>query len=201
MKAAVALAALLVAAPSQARDVQLEWLAPASFAKEAAGLKINVSPVPVPGPFAIMLTAAPSLDHETLRLGISCSAYKINNPVSAILDMVAREASAPAAPPLRISIATARSMTRCVEVKEYNVRCITRVTLNGEAVVPASEGQTERSLPLTLTLERDSSVGGFCENTAKGVGLVTREAAQQLVAAAITGASAPPATPPVSAQP
>lgn len=193
MRVAVPLA-LLLATAAGARDVELQWLAPATFAKEAASLKIPVSPVPVPGPFAIALTTAPGVDHETLRLGNYCSAYKVNTPMAAILTMVAAEASAPATPvppQLGMTVASARSMSRCVEVKEYNYRCITRVTLTGEARVPASGEQPERAVPLSVTVERDASVGGFCEYVARGVGLVSREAAQQLVAAAQAAAKPP----------
>ena len=185
---AVAGTILAVAAPAAARTVELQRLTPAGFLADADNLTIKVTPPAAPGRQALMVVAAPGLDHETLRLGIFCSAYKVMLPVTAIVEMVASEASAPApAPTLTLTVASARSSSRCVQIGELNVRCINKVSISG----------TADARPVAVSVERDASVGGFCEDIARGLGVVAREAAQQFIAAATADpASAPDAPPP-----
>lgn len=200
MKAALLALAALAAMPASAREVDVARLTPDGFVKDAANLKIAVTAPAAPGPYALTVTAAPATDHETLRLGLYCSAYQVRTPMTAILKLVAAEASLAAGPVLAVSVTGARSMSRCVELKEYNVRCITRVTVTGEATLPALGDAAPGRAPLSVTVERDASVGGFCEDISRGIGVVSREAAQQFLAAAIAAAknaaSPAPAPPP-----
>ncbi|WP_426163267.1 hypothetical protein [Sandarakinorhabdus sp. DWP1-3-1] len=183
----------LLAGPVNARTVDYSHLNAANFAAEAANLKIApTTPPPADSGRDIKTEIAAGVDHEVLTLGNYCSAYKVENPMAAMLKALFAEAarkptSVAALPPLSIRVTAARSNQRCVEVKEYNVRCIARVTIVGEGEVES------RKFPLNIVVERDSSVGGFCEDRARGVGIVSREAGQQFLAAALVAANAPAA--------
>lgn len=182
------LALALTASAGLAREIDYTKLDAVGFAATAQRLKIAPVSAAVPLARPLAVTVAAAADHETLALGIYCAAFDIANPVSRLMAMLAAEAASPAqaaqgeGAPLRLTVTTARSWRRCVEVGELNVRCITRVTLAGE--VAAGEAAAR---PVTVSVERDASIGPFCEAMAQGVGVVTREAAQQLLAAATAG--------------
>lgn len=182
------LATALCAGSAAARVVDYKSINAGNFAAQAAELKIApVSAPPTRTGRDIAGQIAPGVDHEVLTLGTYCSAYKVENPISSMLVALFAEATRDPATPataarLTIKVAAARSNQRCVEVKEYNVRCIARVTITGEVEV---EG---RSAPVSVSVERDSSVGGICGDRARGMGLVSREAGQQFLAAALAAA-------------
>jgi hypothetical protein len=151
----------------------------------------GISPPPARTAIDIVLEAAPAADHMSLALGNYCSAYKIWNPTGAMLKALAAEAdrdgvlgSSGQGPLLTLRLDSARSYRRCVEVKEANARCITRVTLSGEAIHRAADN-SERRVSLKADVERDSSVGGFCGGINRALGVITREAGQQLLADAL----------------
>lgn len=200
MKAALLAVALVVAAPASARTVDYTALTPANFSAEAAAMKVApVSAPPARGARVITAEIAPAADHEVLTLGNYCSAYKVENPISVLMKQLVAEAGPdPAVPaasiPLKIVVETARSNQRCVEVKEYNNRCIARVTITGRAETADAAGGT-RSIPLKTSIERDSSVGGFCEGRARGLAIISREAGQQFLAAALAAVNAPSEAP------
>lgn len=185
------LAALLCAGPLSARVVDYSALAAGNFASEAANLKVMpISAPPTSSGRDITANTASGVDHEVLTLGTRCSAYKVENPMAAMLAALFAEAArkpaeAATAAPLTIWVTSARSNQRCVEVKEYNVRCIARVTIVGEGEAGG------RRFPVSVSVERDSSVGGFCEDRARGIGVISREAGQQFLAAALATADAP----------
>jgi hypothetical protein len=181
--AAWALMAFLLAGPAAADPVDYDVLDKAGHAAEAARLKIApISALPTPAR-PVMISVDPAADHDVLPLAQLC-AFGNANPVS---DMVRRlvaqlppsaDASAPA---LQLRITQGRSSRRCVEVKELNMRCITRVVLGGEA---QTGDQPPR--PVQVVVERDAStVGPFCEGLARGTGIITREAAIQLLEKAL----------------
>lgn len=184
------LSALLLAAPLNARVVDYAKLNAGNFAAEAAILKVvPTTPAPTNSGRDIITIVSPGVDHEVLTLGNYCSAYKVQNPMTAMLQALfaeaARKPSEPAtAPSLTIRVTAARSNQRCVEIKEYNVRCIARVMIAGEAEVGA------RKLPVNVSVEHDSSVGGFCEDRARGLAVIGREAGQEFLAAALAAADA-----------
>lgn len=175
----LALAALL-GTPAAARDIDYAAIDAPGFARLAARLKIApVTPLP-PEAATVALTAAPAADHDVLPLGQYC-VFRVNNPVSRLV--AGLTPSAPAvAPRSAVAITAARSFRRCVEVGELNVRCITRVTL--DATVTSGD---QPARPLSVVVERDASIGGFCEDVAQGVGVVTREAVHQLISRALAG--------------
>lgn len=191
----LAAAATAVATPPakpSGRVVDYALLTPEAIALAATDLKIKgVSPPPPRSTFDIAVEVGPAVDHQSLALGIYCSVYKVWNPAGAMLKALAAEADrdgvlggAEGAPLLTIRLDTARSYRRCVEVKEMNSRCITRVTLSGEAIQRAADG-VERRVPLKADVERDSSIDGICGGIARALGVITREAGQQLLAEAL----------------
>lgn len=178
--------------PSGSRAIDYAALTPAEVASIADDLKMrDISPAPPRASVDIAVEALPQADHQSLALGNYCSGYKLWNPVGLMLGTVAAETDrdgTPGAdagqPLLTVRLVSARSFRRCVEIAEYNVRCITRVTLSGEAVHRAAEG-TERRAPVDVQVERDSSVGGFCGGIARALGVVSRQAGLELIAKAI----------------
>jgi hypothetical protein len=191
---AAAAATNLLIAPAQPggyRAIDYAALTPEMVAEIAADLKItDVSPAPARG-IDLAVEAAPAADHQQLALGNYCSGAKLANPAGEMLRRLAAEADrdgslgvVPAVPLLTLKLDSARSNRRCVEVGEMNVRCITRVTLVGEAVHRGADG-SERRQPLRADVERDSSVGGFCGGVARALAVVTREAGQQFLKQAL----------------
>lgn len=188
--AAFAVGTLALAGTAQARIVDYTTLSAENFAGEAARLKIApISPAPASSRRDIVTRlAATGVDHDVLTLGNYCSAYKVENPIAAMLPgLFAAAARRPdgsaTAEALTIVVASARSNQRCVEVKEQNVRCIARVTIVGEA----EAGQ--RKFPVSVSVERDSSVTGLCGDRGRAVGVISREAGLQFLAAALAAAS------------
>lgn len=196
MKQVLVAAALLMAAPAAARSVDYVALTPANFAAQAAEFKVApISEPPARSPRTVTGEVAAAVDHEVLTLGNYCSAYKVDNPMSVLMKQLFTEArhdpTTPATlPPLKIIVDAARSNQRCIEIKEYNNRCIARVTITGRGETTDAAG-IARSFPLKVVVERDSSVGGFCEGRAQGLAIISREAGQQFVAAGLTAAAAP----------
>lgn len=182
-RVAAALLAVLLAGGAAARNVDYS-LDDAAMRAAAERLKITpVSPPPARGEDDIALVIAPGVDHETLALGMLCSAYKVRNPVSALLPRIAAAwdrdgdfATPPGQAAVTLRITAGRSYRRCIAVGEMDARCITKVTIDG--VVEANG----RSAPVSGMAERDASIGGFCGALAQGIGVVGREAAIALIA-------------------
>jgi hypothetical protein len=174
---------LLVAAglatPSVAREVNYAAIDTQGFAALAARLKIAPITSLPSGALPVTLTATPATDHEVLRLGQYCDVM-IKNPVSQLVALMA--APPPQSPSAEVAITRARSFRRCLELSEMNIRCITRVTLDASVTRPDQPTHS-----LSVVVERDASVGGFCEDVAQGVGVVTRQALHELIAKAVAG--------------
>lgn len=178
--------------PSGTRAVDYAALTPAETAAIATDLKIrDISPGPARATIDIVGETLPEADRQSLALGNYCSAYKLWNPVSLMLGQLASEADRDGTPGggagqplLTVRVTAARSFRRCVEISEANTRCITRVSLSGEAVHRAADG-SERRVPIESQVERDSSVAGFCGGIARALGVVTRQAGQDLIEKAL----------------
>jgi hypothetical protein len=166
-------AAMLASAPAAAREVDYAAIEAQGFAALAARLKIAPITRLPPGAAGVALVAAAAADHDVLALGQYC-VFGIRNPVTRLAALLA--ASPPQQPAVAVSITRARSFRRCMEVGELNVRCITRVTL--DATVTRGDQPAQ---PVTVTVERDASIGGFCEDVAQGVGVITRQAVHELL--------------------
>lgn len=178
------LAALALPALANARSVDYS-LPPAAII--AGGQELKITPLTSELHPAIRIdtvTAAPAVDHVNLSLARFCSAYKVENPISQLFAALKAEWNAAAdsaagAPltPVRLTIDSASSYRRCVEVAEMNVRCITKVRIAGTV----TSGDAGAPVAVTGEAERDASVGGLCGNLARGVGVVSREAAIALM--------------------
>lgn len=180
--AAAAIAVVMLAGVAAARSVDYS-VDDTSMRAAASRLGIEpVSPLPDRGPDDVALVVSPAADHETLRLGMACSAFKVLNPVSALLPRIAaawdrdgRVAIEAGAAPVTLRVDAARSYRRCVLVSETSVRCITKVAMNGAVETGG------RSAAIAGEAERDAAVGGFCGDLALGIGIVGREAAIALI--------------------
>lgn len=168
-----------------------------AFTEDAALLKIQpLSVTPLKSTWNISFDAATGVDHITLALGMYCSAYKVENPVTAMFERLIvgwdqdgiLGNTTPGTPQLAIHLAEARSYRRCVELKEMNARCITRVTFKGDARFIDTNG-AERQFPVIADVERDASIGGICGNLAKGIGVVTHQAGITFIADAVRQAN------------
>ena len=96
-----------------------------------------LTPAPAPA-HALRLELATALDHEVTRVGIVCSAWTVDNPISQLLTrMVPGSATAAMDRPaeLTLRVEHAATLSRCFQVAELKARCLTRVTLDGNAVI------------------------------------------------------------------
>lgn len=191
LRAGAALAALtlgLAAVAANARTVDYS-LNHAALEQAAVQQHIGqISPPPARGDIDLAFAADPGTDHVTLALGNHCSAYKVENPVSAMLRtlVVSWDRDGTLAPSGTTGVAFMRltkasSYNRCVQLKETDGRCITRVRLAGTISVDGASGAA-RSFPIAADVEKSGTVGGFCGNIARFIGIVSREAGIALIA-------------------
>ena len=138
-----AAAALAVAAPAAAARVADYSLTEAQFEALAAKLGVEGFRQAPEKSEVDVVVEAPAIDHRTRGLGISCTAWNVDNPIS---QMVKRAMSAwdrdgalsaPSGPrPLiTVRIDSASSNMRCVQVKELKMRCLLRASLAGTATL------------------------------------------------------------------
>jgi hypothetical protein len=136
------------------------------FREDAAALEVAEFPaMPSRGGAELVIENPEQLDHRLKILGISCSAWKVENPLS---QMVVRALGAwdrdgvlglsEQRPLIRLKIGNVLSTLRCVQIAELNVRCMTRTAISGEATVEA-EGQTPRTEAISVKVEQQPSVG------------------------------------------
>lgn len=184
--ARAAIAALALAGTQAGARIVDYRIDPATLEKAAADqLDGPMSPAPARGSIELAFAAGADIDHVTISAGVACSAYKIENPVTELLPTLLAAWDADGrlggdgAATLRLTGAS--SFNRCVQLKEFDGRCITRVKLAGSLTVPA-DGGSVREIPVAATVERSGSVGAFCSNLARFVGIVSREAGIALIA-------------------
>lgn len=166
-----------------------------------AGQELKVDPLTTtlaPKIAIASVKVVPSADHETLKLGLYCAAYKVENSVSVLMPAIEEEwnkaleaTHMPSGLAAEIEVQSASSYRRCVELSEMNVRCITRVKLAGTA--RAAGNGTSAVVQVSADVERNSSVGGFCSSLARGVAVTSREAALALFNDAQAKLTTPPA--------
>lgn len=179
--AAIAVAALAGAQPAEARrtvDYSVDDATLGAWADEQGMAPLTPAPAPA---HAIRLELKPGLDHEVTRVGIVCSAWTVDNPISALLTrMVPGSATAAMAGPadLTLRVEHAATLSRCFQVAELKARCVTRVTLDGNAV----SGGKER--PVHAEIERATNSVGACAGLTRGIALVSRDAVIALIAKA-----------------
>jgi len=185
--AALGLAAALAAAPAGARTVEY-GLTEAEF--EQASLAIGApQPAAMPGRGGaeLVVEGAERLDHRLTILGISCSAWQVDNPLSqmvrsALAGWDADGALEPAAgrPLLRVSLRSGSSDLRCVEAREFEPRCLVRTRIAGEATLerPGEEPVTQR---FSVEDQQIHERPGACGTLSRGAALSGRAASIALI--------------------
>lgn len=153
-------------------------------AHDAAEQGVALAPLPARGPTHIAVEIAPSVDHQVLRVGISCSAWKVQNPMTGLLQRFLTAwdrggAPAPSLGPsvgLVVKIERAATLSRCVSTGEMKSTCITRVSIDGSTARPGEEPR-----PFHVEREEAAKGVGVCAGLTRGIGLVSRQAASALI--------------------
>lgn len=149
----------------------------------AADLKVGDFPA-MPGREDLDVVIDPagaSVDHRVRIVGISCSAWNVDNPLSQMIarTMIAWDRDGTLAAPtargklIRLKLAEAASNLRCVQVKELKMKCMLRASLSGVATLE-EPGKTARAEPISVAVEQIQSVGGLCNGLAQGTSLLGR---------------------------
>lgn len=173
---------ILIAAPASAKrtvDYSVDDVTMASWAVEQG---VSLTAWPIRGNGQAGLVIVPSVDHEVLRGGIYCSAWKVENPISQLIRqgfdhwgaVVPLADSTPAS--IGVTIKAASTFSRCVGVSELKSVCITRVTIDAEI---AARGEPAR--PVRVSVERSAKGIGACAGLTRGIALVSREAVIALI--------------------
>lgn len=182
---------LLCAAPAAARVVDYDR-ADAQFAEDAFKLEVSeVAKLPGRGSVDVVVDAAPRLDHRLKILSISCKLYKVDNPLSRMVErtlaawdrdgsVTAQAGPGDAATLIRLRFDGAASTIRCVAQDEFTWRCLTRTSINAIATVE-ERGRGPRSEAIAVEVEQEQSIGGVCGGLARGAGLSGRAASVELV--------------------
>jgi hypothetical protein len=151
------------------------------FKADAEALNVSAYPaLPARTNLDVVVEDLAKLNGKLRVLGISCKAWKVDNPLS---QMVARVLGGwdrdgklePAGGPLvRFRAKSALATMRCVEVGELKTRCITRTAILGDAVVerPGAEPRVEA---LSIETEAEQDVG-VCGGLARGAAISGRSA-------------------------
>lgn len=171
-----------------ARTVEyLDDLAAIQAAAADQGIAGPFSQAPAPGQSAITLETPAAADHRVIVASVYCQAYHIENPVSALLqDLVTAangarpEGAATAEPAVLLRVLSGSTLLRCMGKNDLAAMCKNRVRITAEASIARPDGSIVK-LPLVAQVERDGRVGGFCGNIARYTGIVTREAAIDLI--------------------
>jgi hypothetical protein len=152
--------------------------------QEAEEQGVPFTPLPQHGARHIAAEVAPGVDHEVIRVGITCSAWSVRNPISTLLkqflaawDRDGRPDSDPARPAdLTLRIDRAATVSRCVNTAEMQATCITRVSIDGISTVNGGAPQ-----PIHVEREMATKGVGVCAGLARGVGAVSRQAVSDLI--------------------
>jgi hypothetical protein len=185
---AAAAAALAAATPAAAARTADYSLTEEQF--EALAAKLGVEgfrPTPARSEIDVLVEAA-AIDHRTRVLGISCTAWNVDNPIS---QMVRRALaawdrdgtlSAPSEPrPLiTLRLDSASSTLRCVQVREMKMRCMLRASLAGSATLE-KPGAPPRTEPVLVEVEQEQKMAGACNGMAQGTSLLGRTASFALI--------------------
>lgn len=178
---AAASAMLAPAVPAIARTVDYTIDKPAI---EAAALDQGIegpfSDTPVPGALPITLENPTGADHNVKIVSVYCQAYKMDNPVSALMSQLLPPAPAPAASTPALRLIRGSTLLRCLGNGEFKNICKNEVKLTAELRFQTADGSTTVR-PIVASVEREGRVGGFCGNMARYTAIVGREAAIELI--------------------
>ena len=183
--------AIALAIPTVIEARIVEYLTDPAAIDAAAldqGIEGPFAPAPSRHAANIALEKPSAADHRVTVVSIYCQAYKIENPVSVLIqdllvgadnDGKLAEAGNSDAD-ITIRMVKASTLLRCFTSNDLDTLCKNNVKITAEANFRNSDG-TLTQLPLFVTVERKGRVGGFCGNIARYTGIVTREAAITLV--------------------
>jgi hypothetical protein len=165
-----------VAAAERVVDYSINEATAAAHALEQG---VPLAPPPHRGSAHVAVIIAPEVDHEVIRAGIACGAWKIRNPISVELRRFAsaldRDGSAvegSAAPvDLLVKVDRAATLSRCVSTGEMKSACIYRVTIVGSV-----KDRTGSERPLRIEHEAVAKGVGICAGLTRGIGIVGRSA-------------------------
>lgn len=178
-------AALFWSAAADARTADY-GVDPAELAADAEALGV-APPAPLPDRAEVDVVAEnmAMLDHQLRIIGITCSAWEVANPLSAMAERALtawdRDGSlAPSEdrPLIHLRFDSARSIMRCVEVSELDGRCLVRTSIEAEASIDDGSGEP-RIEPLSIEVEHIQTEG-TC-SVARGTALSGWSAGVRLV--------------------
>lgn len=160
-------------------------------AAQDQGIAGPFSEAPVSDGSTIVLTTPAAADHRVVIASVYCKAYRIDNPVSILLrDLVtsanggqSADAATDGPSILSLRIISGSTVLRCMGKNDFETICQNRVRITAEVSSTRSDG-TIAKIPVTSQTEREGRVGGFCGNIARYTGIVTREAAIDLISQA-----------------
>jgi hypothetical protein len=144
-------------------------------------------PMPDRGSTDVSLEEGGALDHRLAILGISCRAWHVDNPLSQMVKRTLTAwdkdgdlaATGEAASAIRLKLDRASSTMRCVQVKEFKMRCLVTMAIGGSATREVA-GAT-RSYPIAIDVRQEQKMSGPCNGLAQGSALIGRAASIALV--------------------
>lgn len=175
--------------PVVARTVEyLGDLVAIRVAAEDQGIPGPFSEAPGPGGAQLALETATAADHRVIIASNYCQAYHIENPVSLLLQDLVAAANGPGGemvnpggkPAVKVRVLSGSTVLRCMGKTDLATICKNRVRITADASVRRADGSVSHA-PLVAQVEREGRVGGFCGNIARYTGIVTREAAIDLL--------------------
>ncbi len=173
-----------IAAPAAAERLVDYTIDETTAASQAAEQGVPLAPLPARSRSHVALEIAPAADHAVTRVGIACSAWKVQNPMSILLKRMFaawdREGAPLSVPDQRadltVRVERAATVSRCIATGEMKSSCITRVSIDGSA---ARLGETAK--PFRVEKEEITKGVGVCAGLTRGIGLVSRAAASALL--------------------
>ena len=179
-----AMIAMVVPATAWADRVVDYTIDEATAAHDAIEQGVPLAPVPARGDAHVAVQIAPEVDHQVVRVGIFCSAWKVQNPISILIqrflaawDRDGAPSSSPSGPAdLLVKVDRASTLSRCVGTGELKTTCITRVSIDGSI---ARKSEAARA----FHVEREEATKGIgaCAGLTRGIALVSRDAASALI--------------------
>ncbi|AXB75883.1 hypothetical protein [Novosphingobium sp. P6W] len=157
-------------------------------AADDQGIAGPFSEAPAPGDALLALETATAADHRVIIASNYCQAYHIENPVSLLLQDLVAAANGPSGeivspvgkPVVKVRVLSGSTLLRCMGKSDLATICKNRVRITADASVTRADGSVAHA-PLVAQVEREGRVGGFCGNIARYTGIVTREAAIDLL--------------------
>lgn len=177
---AVAGVTLATASPSSSRvvDYNLDKAAIESAAQDQ-GIQGPFSDLPDAAAYPFTLENAAAADHMVKIVSIYCQAYKMDNPISALMQhLLPSTPAGVSGPALRVTKGS--TLLRCLGSGEFKNICKNEVKLSAELRFQLADG-TPVTRPISVNVEREGRVGGFCGNMARYTAIVSREAGIELL--------------------